>query len=32
MRDRELLTIDRERVRREVEALFEKQPWLQSWK
>ena len=32
MRDRELLTIDRERVRREAEALFEKQPWLQSWK
>lgn len=32
MRDRELLTIDRERVRREAERLFEKQPWLQSWK
>ena len=32
MRDRELLTIDRERVRREAEILFEKQPWLQSWK
>lgn len=32
MRDRELLTIDRERVRREAERLFEKQPWLRSWK
>lgn len=32
MRDRELLTIDRERVRREAERLFERQPWLQSWK
>lgn len=32
MRDRELLTIDRERVRREAERLFEKQPWLRAWK
>lgn len=32
MRDRELLTIDRDRVRREAERLFEKQPWLRSWK
>ncbi len=32
MRDRELLTIDQERVRREAERLFEKQPWLRSWK
>lgn len=32
MRDRELLTIDREQVRREAEQLFEKQPWLRSWK
>ena len=32
MRDRELLTIDREQVRREAERLFEKQPWLRSWK
>lgn len=32
MRDRELLTIDRERVCREAERLFERQPWLQSWK
>lgn len=32
MRDRELLTIDRERVRREAERLFEKQPWLWNWK
>lgn len=32
MRDRELLTIDRERVRGEAERLFEKQPWLRSWK
>ena len=32
MRDRELLTIDRERVRREAERLFEQQPWLQNWK
>lgn len=32
MKDRELLTIDRDRVRREAEALFEKQPWLRSWK
>lgn len=32
MRDRELLTIDRERVRREAEHLFEKQPWLRDWK
>jgi len=32
MKDRELLTIDRERVRREAEALFEKQPWLCGWK
>lgn len=32
MRDRELLTLDRERVRREAERLFEKQPWLRSWK
>lgn len=32
MRNRELLTIDRERVRREAERLFEKQPWLRSWK
>lgn len=32
MRDRELLTIDAGQVRREAERLFEKQPWLQSWK
>ena len=32
MKDRELLTIDRERVRREAERLFEQQPWLRSWK
>lgn len=32
MRDRELLTIDREQVRHEAERLFEKQPWLRSWK
>ena len=32
MRDRELLTVDRERVRREAERLFEKQPWLRAWK
>ena len=32
MRDRELLTIDRERVRREAERLFARQPWLRSWK
>lgn len=32
MRDRELLTLDRERVRREAELLFAKRPWLQSWK
>lgn len=32
MRDRELLTIDRERVRREAERLFDKQPWLRNWK
>ena len=32
MKDRELLTIDADRVRREAERLFEKQPWLRSWK
>ena len=32
MRDRELLTIDYERVRREAERLFERQPWLRDWK
>ena len=32
MRNRELLTIDTERIRREAELLFEKHPWLQSWK
>lgn len=32
MRDRELLTIDADRVRREAERLFERKPWLQSWK
>lgn len=32
MRDRELLTVDSERVRREAELLFEKQPWLRDWK
>jgi len=32
MRDRELLTIDQERVRREAERLFERQLWLQDWK
>lgn len=32
MKDRELLTIDAARVRREAERLFEKQPWLRSWK
>ena len=32
MRDKELLTIDVQRVRREAERLFEKQPWLLSWK
>lgn len=32
MRNRELLTIDTERVRREAELLFERHPWLQSWK
>ena len=32
MQNRELLTIDRERVRREAERLFEKQPWLREWK
>lgn len=32
MRDRELLTIDREQVRREAERLFAKQPWLRDWK
>jgi len=31
MRDRELLTIDRERVRREAERLFERQPRLLHW-
>ena len=32
MRDRELLTIDRDRVRWEAERLFAKQPWLREWK
>lgn len=32
MKDRELLTVDRERICREAELLFEKQPWLSSWK
>lgn len=32
MKNRELLTIDAQRVRREAELLFEKQPWLQNWK
>lgn len=32
MKDRELLTMDVRRVRREAEVLFEKQPWLQNWK
>nr|WP_326185686.1 amidohydrolase family protein [uncultured Oscillibacter sp.] len=31
MKDRELLTLDRERVRREAELLFEKNPWLCRW-
>lgn len=32
MKDRELLTVDADRVRREAERLFERQPWLRSWK
>lgn len=32
MRDRELLSVDRERVRWEAERLFERQPWLRNWK
>ncbi|MDO4315820.1 MAG: amidohydrolase family protein [Oscillospiraceae bacterium] len=31
MKDRELLTLDRERIRREAELLFEKNPWLCRW-
>lgn len=31
MKDRELLTLDRERIRREAEILFEKDPWLCRW-
>lgn len=31
MKDRELLTVDRERIRREAEFLFEKNPWLCRW-
>ena len=31
MKDRELLTLDRERIRREAELLFEKNPWLCHW-
>jgi 5-methylthioadenosine/S-adenosylhomocysteine deaminase len=32
MRNRELLTIDADRVRREAAGLFERQPWIQNWK
>ena len=32
MKNRELLSVDADRVRWEAERLFEKQPWLQSWK
>lgn len=31
MKDRELLTLDQERIRREAEILFEKNPWLCQW-
>lgn len=31
MKDRELLTLDRERISREAEILFEKNPWLCHW-
>ena len=31
MKDRELLTLDRERIRRNAESLFEKNPWLCRW-
>ena len=31
MKDRELLTLDAERIRREAELLFEKNPWLCHW-
>ncbi len=31
MKDRELLTVDRERVRWEAERLFAQQPWLSRW-
>ena len=31
MKDRELLTLDAERIRREAELLFEKNSWLCHW-
>lgn len=31
MKDRELLTLDADRIRREAELLFEKNPWLCHW-
>ena len=31
MKDRELLTLDRERIRRETELLFARDPWLCHW-
>ena len=31
MKDRELLTLDQERICREAELLFEKNPWLCHW-
>lgn len=31
MKDRELLTLDREKIRREAELLFAKDPWLCRW-
>lgn len=31
MKDRELLTLDRERIRSNAESLFEKNPWLCRW-
>lgn len=31
MKDRELLTLDVQRIRREAELLFEKNPWLCCW-